>query len=98
MEKTEVYSWRVDPELKAALEGAARAQGTSVSRLLDRIAADWLRRELDTREEDEERSRALQRATRYIGTIHGKDPGRAGAASRRVKAILERRHARRRAD
>lgn len=97
MEKTEVYSWRVDPELKSALEDAARAEGTSLSRLLDRIAADWLRRELDPRDEDAALSRARQQALGYVGSIHGKDPGRARAASQRVRAILKRKHARRRA-
>lgn len=97
MEKTEVYSWRLDPELKSALEDAARAEGTSLSRLLDRIAADWLRRELDPRHEGEALSRARQRALGYVGSIHGKDPGRARAASQRVKAILKQKHARRRA-
>lgn len=97
MEKTEVYSWRLDPELKSALEDAARAEGTNLSRLLDRIAADWLRRELDPRDEDEALSRARQRALSYVGSIHGKDRGRAGATSQRVKAILKQKHARRRA-
>ena len=42
MNKTEVYSWRLDPDLKQRLEDAARAEKTSVGSLLDRIARDWL--------------------------------------------------------
>jgi hypothetical protein len=38
--KTEVYSWRFSAHRKAELEEEARREGTSVSALLDRIAAD----------------------------------------------------------
>jgi hypothetical protein len=97
MQKTEVYSWRLDPELKRALESAARAEGTNLSRLLDRIAAQWLQRERDTRDEDETLIRARARALRYVGSIHGSDPGRAANTAPRVRAILEQKRARRRA-
>lgn len=96
MEKTEVYSWRLDPELKSALEEAARAEGTSLSRLLDRITANWLRRELEPHAKDEALRRARQRALGYVGSVRGKDPGRAHAAAQRVKTILQQKHARRR--
>lgn len=98
MEKSEVYSWRVDPDLKSALEGAARAEGITVSRLLDRIVAEWVRRERAPHEEDEEIRRARQRAMRFVGSIHGTDPGRARAASQHVRAIVARKHAARRSD
>ena len=97
MERTEVYSWRLDPELKSALEAAARAQATTVSRLLDRIASEWISREADSRDAVEEQRRIRARAMRYVGSIHGKDPRRAGEASQRVGVILGRKHARRRA-
>ncbi len=42
MSKSEVYSWRVTPALKAELEAAARAENTSVGVILERIARDWL--------------------------------------------------------
>ena len=42
MSKSEVYSWRVTPALKAELEAAARAERLPLSGLLDRIAQDWL--------------------------------------------------------
>jgi hypothetical protein len=95
MDKTEVYSWRVDPELKSALENAARVEGTSLSRLLDRIAGEWLRREVDSSEREREQDRIREHATRYIGSIHGKDPRRARETSQRVKTILAGKHARR---
>ncbi len=42
MKKSEVYSWRVGPDLKRALEDAARAERTSVAELLNRMAKAWL--------------------------------------------------------
>jgi len=45
MDKTEVYSWRLDPELKERLGAAARDEKTSIGGLLDRIAREWLQRE-----------------------------------------------------
>jgi len=43
MAKSEVFSWRLSPELKSALEHRARMEGRSVSGLLDRVVQDWLR-------------------------------------------------------
>jgi hypothetical protein len=97
MEKTEVYSWRLDPQVKSALESAARAEGTSLSRLLDRITTEWLGRELDSREGEEAQKAIRKRAMRYVGSIHGTDPRRAGEASRRLREILARKHGRLRA-
>ena len=42
MDKTEVYSWRLDPDLKQRLAAAARDEKTSIGGLLDRIAREWL--------------------------------------------------------
>ena len=42
MTKSEVYSWRVSPDLKMQLEVAARDEKTSVGTLLERIAREWL--------------------------------------------------------
>ena len=44
MAKTEVYSWRLDPELKQELEAAARAEKTSVGGLLERATKDLLKK------------------------------------------------------
>ena len=87
MSKTEVYSWRLDPDLKRRLEAAASEEKTSIGGLLDRIARDWLGRRAS--EEDEE---ALQRrlhaeAAKWIGSIRGDDPTR----SERVKEIVRER-------
>ena len=49
MKKSEGYSWRVTPEVKAALEQEARREGQSVGGLLEQIALAWLtaRRQTD---------------------------------------------------
>ena len=94
MEKSEVYSWRIDPRLKSALEDAARTAGTSVSRLLDRIVDEWLRHGGVAMEQREQDLLIQERAKRYVGSIHGGDAGRARESSQRVKAILRKKHAR----
>ena len=67
MAKSEVYSWRVTPALKAELEEAARSENTSVGVILERIARDWLQ----TREqEDAEQQRRLhERARKAMGAV-----------------------------
>jgi hypothetical protein len=94
MEKSEVYSWRVDPRLKSALESAARATGTSMARLLDQIVEEWLRRDVDEKDQQEHHLRIQERAMRYIGSVRGGDPARASESSPRLKAILRKKHAR----
>jgi hypothetical protein len=87
MSKTEVYSWRLDPELKQQLEGKARAEKTSVGNLLDRIVREWLGM---PRDEDEE---AVQRRLhaefeKVIGTISSGDPHGSEQVKERVRAKL----------
>jgi len=94
MEKSEVYSWRLDPRLKSALEDAARVAGLSVAGLLDRIVEEWLRREVDEKERCEQEARVRESVATYFGSVRGKDPRRAGESSRRVKAILRQKNAR----
>ncbi len=90
MPKTEVYSWRLSPALKAALEDVARARGMSLSALLERAARDWLLGNApDDRNAEEERARA--RAMRFVGKLSGGAPDRAAEARRRIRARLRRR-------
>lgn len=42
MKKTQVYSWRLDADLKRRLEEAAREEGISIAVLLERISCNWL--------------------------------------------------------
>ena len=93
--KTEVYSWRLSPDLKDALEQAARRERVSVSRLLERIAREWLKARASAAENDEaeqERLRAV--AMQFAGTIRGGDPDRAAEAGQRVRESLARKYGR----
>ncbi len=94
MSKTEVYAWRMSPDLKMALEDAARRQGVRVSVLLERVVRGWLEEhESARRSEEEERIRA--RALRCAGVLAGGDRKRSSQVSRRVRERLTARKARR---
>ena len=93
--KSEVYSWRVSPYMKRALEEAARRQGQSVSVLLERIVADSLRTGIDGRDEEEA---ALQKrlhatARKVIGTIESGRTDRSTQVRELVRRKLKRHHA-----
>lgn len=93
--KTEVYSWRLSPQLKSALEEAARAKRKSVSELLEQIARDWLEHSRGRDEGEDERQRRIREAAlRCAGTIHGDDPHRAENARSEVRERIARRHGR----
>jgi predicted transcriptional regulator len=88
MSKTEVYSWRIDPDLKRRLEEAARAEATSIARLLARIAREWL--------DNEEAEQSLMRAeaAKWIGSINSGDGHGSARAKERVRAKLLAKHKR----
>jgi hypothetical protein len=97
MRKSEVYSWRMTPALKAELEAAARAEKILLSAFLERIAEDWLRahRSID----DEAEQRRLRAALMACaGTYKGDGTS---ATNKRVREVmseyLEAKHGRRRA-
>lgn len=92
MAKTEVYSWRVDPTIKMALEDEARAQGKSVAQVLDKITKQWLdKRKRQDGDEEAEQARLHAAAMKFAGSMSGGDP-RASQNVREVvrKRILER--------
>jgi hypothetical protein len=93
--KSEVYSWRLSPDLKANLEHAARQEGVSVSRLLDRITREWLSaRRSATVVDEAEQEHIRAAAMRVIGTLRGDDPDRSALASQHVRERLARKRAR----
>ncbi len=95
MRKSEVYSWRVSPDLKSALEHAAREERGSLGALIDRIAAEWLERKRRAARGDELTQRRLQAAAaRCFGTIRGGDEYRSEKARELVRARLTKRRAR----
>jgi hypothetical protein len=70
--KSEVYSWRLAPELKARLEQRAREEGIGLAALLERISREWLRANRASRSADErEQARIKAAAMRAIGSIRG---------------------------
>ncbi len=94
MAKSEVYSWRVTPEIKAALEHAARSERSSIGRLLERLVHEWLvARGRDTDGDETEQARRHAAAARTCGTIRGGNPHR----SEQARALIRQRLARRRA-
>ena len=88
MLKTEVYSWRLDPAIKMALESEARSEGTSLAEMLDRMARQWLeRRKRQNGDDDAEQARLHAAAAKYMGAISGSDP----FASEKVREVVRKR-------
>ena len=96
MSKTEVYSWRISPELKNLLEEAARAEGQSLACLLERITTAWLEQQKAEAIDADIQEHIRNEAMKYVGSVRGEDPLRAQQASQRVKAILLEKNARHR--
>jgi hypothetical protein len=93
MKKSEVYSWRLSPQRKSALEDHARAEGITMAKLLDRIVGGWLEEQRSDDHEAEQR-RMREAAAQAIGKIRGGDPTRAARTSELVSAKLRERHGR----
>jgi hypothetical protein len=92
--KTEVYSWRISPERKMALEAEARRSGKTFAALLDHIAEDWLLARTSVNSEDsEEQARLQAAAARTFGSISGSDPLRGENARLLIRKRLQKRHA-----
>jgi hypothetical protein len=96
MSKSEVYSWRLDPDLKRRLEAAASEEKTSIGALLDRIARDWLGRRVSEEDEEALQRRLHAKAAEVIGTIRlGRGPYTRERIRETVKANLSERRRRR---
>jgi hypothetical protein len=90
-----VYSWRLSPDTKSALEHEARREGESLAALLDRIAAEWLAaRRRRSGNDDAEQARLHAAAVRSIGAFGGGDPARAERARATLRQRLSGRRAR----
>ena len=66
---TEVYSWRVSPELKQDLEREARRRKASVASILDAAAREWLKKSRAGVADDEEQKRLHAAIEPFIGAI-----------------------------
>lgn len=90
MNKTEVYSWRLDPDLKQRLEEAARHEKMSVGGLLDRMARDWLGSERRDKGKEALQRRLRAAAEKVIGTAPlGEGPYTRDRIRERVGARLK---------
>ena len=99
LRKSEVYSWRLDPDLKSQLEQRAREEGIGLAALLERIARDWLRAKAAASSDDErEQARIKAAAMRAIGILRSGDPELAERARERLQERLARARARQRPD
>ncbi len=88
MAKTEVYSWRLDPKIKMALESEARSEGMTLAEVLDRLAKQWLEMQKQRNgDDDAEQVRLHAAAAKYIGAISGGDP----FASEKVSEVVRKR-------
>lgn len=95
--KSEVYTWRVSPQVKASLEEAARSANRSMAGLLDEIVAERLRATEQVGEAERDRQRRLHaRAARFAGRFTGTNPRRAETARASVRARLGERRTRER--
>jgi hypothetical protein len=93
--KSEVYSWRLTPEMKTRLESEARRSGKSVAEVLEQISANWL----DARAasyDNEMEGKIRKRIMATVGTIRGGDPHRASRSKELVREIIRRKHAKER--
>jgi predicted DNA-binding protein len=96
MNKTEVYSWRLSPDMKHALEEAARRNHKTVAKLLNHIVEQWLREihAADQDAEETEQRRLHAAAATALGSIQGGDPDRSERARAELRARLARKHGR----
>ena len=92
--KSEVYTWRVSPAMKASLEEAARVTNRSVARLLDEIVAERLETTGQGEAEMETQRRLHARAARFAGRFSGTDPLRGEKAKLLVRARLNKQRTR----
>jgi hypothetical protein len=84
--KSEVYSWRVSADLKAALEAEARHRNMSVSGLLDKIAREWIKGHQKERLDDETEQRRLHaEVAKFAGAL---SIGRGPYTNERVRKII----------
>jgi len=90
--RAEVYSWRLTPHLKSALEEAARDRGMSMAALLEDITREWLMKASEAHDagvDPDPRQRRLRTAAaRFFGAVSGGDPQRAERAGETVRARL----------
>jgi hypothetical protein len=84
--KSEVYSWRLSPALKADLEAAARAEKANVASVLERLVRDWLAARRPSEEEDAEQQRRMRERVIAAAGKFSADIG--SATNERVRQVM----------
>ena len=92
--KTEVYSWRVSPDLKIDLERAARRRNLSLAAVLDLATRDWLNKSGPEDGGDEEQLRLQRAASKCLGAFAGGETHRSENVRAAVRRRLRQGHAR----
>ncbi len=92
--KSEVYSWRVSPDLKTGLEREARRRKMSFAAVLDLAARDWLNKGGAELDGEAEQIRLRKAVSRCIGTLASGDAHRSENARQTVRERLRRRNGR----
>ncbi len=90
--KTEVYSWRVSPEIKSMLERESRRRKTPVSELLDLAVQNLLAAGGPNANDEDEQRQLRAAALKCVGAFAGKDPDRSSRARQSVRQRLRKRH------
>jgi hypothetical protein len=93
MAKSEVYSWRLTSDRKAALEAEARAAGKTIAEVLDGLADEWLAGRKSEEDEAEQR-RLHEAAAKCVGAISGGDPNRSENVSTLMRQGLRKKYGR----
>ena len=92
--KSEVYTWRVSPAMKASLEEAARSTNQSVAQLLEEIVGGHLNSGVRAGESDADQQRRLHaQAARFSGCMASGVARRSERTRELVRARLKRRRA-----
>jgi predicted transcriptional regulator len=92
--RSAVYSWRVSPERKAALEQLARKQKRSIAELLDQAVTRLLETDAEQGTDEEIQQSLHAAAANAIGRIAGGDSNRAEHARTRLREQLRQKRAR----
>jgi hypothetical protein len=84
--KSKAYSWRPSPDLKKALEAAAKDEEAGIDAILDRLVREWLAKRTPSEEEDdaEQQRRLRERLLKAAGTVSIGGPSATNAEVRKV--------------
>ena len=88
--KDQVYSWRLNSELKAELEEAARNNKTTISSLLEVIVYEWLRDQHTDESDSDFQERLHSSAAQCFGAFNGGVSGRSENARNAIQDRLKR--------